>query len=107
MILAGISVGFESAVYTAIVIGAAVYGAFLLSGSVFVALFAVSRLRDRPVREAAGSRSGFRQLAATLRGMRAYPLTLWFLGAYLLSGAISTLVALSIHYRIRQAEAKA
>ena len=42
VILAGISVGFESAVYTAIVIGAAVYGAFLLSGSVFVALFAVA-----------------------------------------------------------------
>jgi K(+)-stimulated pyrophosphate-energized sodium pump len=42
VILAGISVGFESAVYTALVIGAAVYGAFLLSGSVFVALFAVA-----------------------------------------------------------------
>ncbi len=42
VILAGVSVGFESAVYTAVVIGAAVYGAFLLSGSVFVALFAVA-----------------------------------------------------------------
>jgi K(+)-stimulated pyrophosphate-energized sodium pump len=42
VILAGISVGFESAVYTAIVIGAAVYGAFLLSGSVFVSLFAIA-----------------------------------------------------------------
>jgi K(+)-stimulated pyrophosphate-energized sodium pump len=42
VILSGISVGFESAVYTAIVIGAAVYGAFLLSGSLFVALFAVA-----------------------------------------------------------------
>jgi K(+)-stimulated pyrophosphate-energized sodium pump len=42
VILSGISVGFESAVYTAIVIGAAVYGAFLLSGSVFVALFCVA-----------------------------------------------------------------
>ncbi|MFC0546698.1 sodium-translocating pyrophosphatase [Kutzneria chonburiensis] len=42
VILSGISVGFESAVYTAIVIGAAVYGAFLLSGSVAVALFAVA-----------------------------------------------------------------
>jgi K(+)-stimulated pyrophosphate-energized sodium pump len=42
VILSGISVGFESAVYTAIVIGAAVYGAFLLSGSIFVALFAVA-----------------------------------------------------------------
>ena len=42
VILGGISVGFESAVYTAIVIAAAVYGAFLLSGSIIVALFAVA-----------------------------------------------------------------
>ena len=42
VILSGLSVGFESAVYTAIVIGAAVYGAFLLSGSLFVALFAIA-----------------------------------------------------------------
>jgi K(+)-stimulated pyrophosphate-energized sodium pump len=42
VILSGISVGFESAVYTAVVIGAAVYGAFLLSGSIFVALFAIA-----------------------------------------------------------------
>jgi K(+)-stimulated pyrophosphate-energized sodium pump len=42
VILSGISVGFESAVYTAVVIGAAVYGAFLLSGSLFVSLFAIS-----------------------------------------------------------------
>ncbi|SDH23364.1 K(+)-stimulated pyrophosphate-energized sodium pump [Lentzea fradiae] len=42
VILSGISVGFESAVYTALVIGAAVYGAFLLSGSVVVALFAIA-----------------------------------------------------------------
>ncbi|MFB9906227.1 sodium-translocating pyrophosphatase [Allokutzneria oryzae] len=42
VVLSGISVGFESAVYTALVIGAAVYGAFLLSGSVIVALFAIA-----------------------------------------------------------------
>ncbi|MFL6089003.1 MAG: sodium-translocating pyrophosphatase [Aeromicrobium sp.] len=43
VILAGFSVGFESAVYTAIVISAAVFGAFLLgSGSVIVSLFAVA-----------------------------------------------------------------
>ncbi|MGS0686478.1 sodium-translocating pyrophosphatase [Nakamurella sp. GG22] len=42
VILAGISVGFESAVYTALVIAAAVYGAFLLSGSIIVALFAIA-----------------------------------------------------------------
>ncbi len=42
VILSGISVGFESAVYTALVIAAAVYGAFLLSGSLIVALFAIA-----------------------------------------------------------------
>ncbi len=43
VILSGLSVGFESAVYTAIVIGAAVFGAFLLgAGSITVALFAVA-----------------------------------------------------------------
>src|SRR5690625_943616 len=43
VILSGLSVGFESAVYTAFVIGAAVFGAFLLgSGSVTVSLFAVA-----------------------------------------------------------------
>ncbi|HYP45765.1 MAG TPA: sodium-translocating pyrophosphatase [Propionibacteriaceae bacterium] len=42
VILAGLSVGFESAVYTALVIGAAVYGAFLLGGSGVVGLFAIA-----------------------------------------------------------------
>jgi K(+)-stimulated pyrophosphate-energized sodium pump len=42
VILAGVSVGFESAVYTALVIGAAVYAAFLLSSSITVALFAIA-----------------------------------------------------------------
>ncbi|MCW2785105.1 MAG: V-type H(+)-translocating pyrophosphatase, partial [Marmoricola sp.] len=43
VILAGLSVGFESAVYTTLVIGAAVFGAFLLgSGSLTISLFAVS-----------------------------------------------------------------
>jgi K(+)-stimulated pyrophosphate-energized sodium pump len=43
VILSGLSVGFESAVYTALVIGAAVFGAFLLGGaSVTVSLFAVA-----------------------------------------------------------------
>ncbi|MDT8910932.1 sodium-translocating pyrophosphatase [Amycolatopsis sp. PS_44_ISF1] len=40
VILSGISVGFESAVYTALVIAAAVFGAFLLGGG--IALFAVA-----------------------------------------------------------------
>ncbi len=43
VILAGISIGFESAVYTALVISAAVFGAFTLAtGSITVALFAVA-----------------------------------------------------------------
>jgi K(+)-stimulated pyrophosphate-energized sodium pump len=43
VILAGISVGLESAVYSAIVIGAGVYGAFLLGGgSITLSLFAVA-----------------------------------------------------------------
>jgi K(+)-stimulated pyrophosphate-energized sodium pump len=43
VILSGISVGFESAVYTAIVIGAAVFGAALLAGAGGIfALFAVA-----------------------------------------------------------------
>ncbi len=43
VILSGLSVGFESAVYTTLVIGAAVFGAFLIGGgSIAVALFAVA-----------------------------------------------------------------
>ena len=43
VILSGLSVGFESAVYTTLVIGAAVFGAYLLGGGVLaVALFAVA-----------------------------------------------------------------
>ncbi|HYN92585.1 MAG TPA: sodium-translocating pyrophosphatase, partial [Pilimelia sp.] len=43
VILAGISVGLESAVYSALLVGAAVFGAFLLGGSsITVSLFAVA-----------------------------------------------------------------
>ena len=42
VILAGISVGFESAVYTALVISAAVFGAYLIGFNAGVALFAVA-----------------------------------------------------------------
>jgi K(+)-stimulated pyrophosphate-energized sodium pump len=43
VVLAGISIGFESAVYTALVISGAVFAAFILGGaSVTVALFAVA-----------------------------------------------------------------
>ncbi|SEP64092.1 sodium-translocating pyrophosphatase [Microlunatus flavus] len=42
VVLSGISLGLESAVYTALVIGAAVYGAFLVGGSGVVGLFAIA-----------------------------------------------------------------
>lgn len=43
VILSGLAVGFESAVYTTLVIGAAVFGAFLLGGAtLIVSLFAVA-----------------------------------------------------------------
>ena len=43
VILSGVSVGFESAVYSALVIAAGVYGAFLLGGgSILLSLFAVA-----------------------------------------------------------------
>src|SRR5687768_16208526 len=64
-------------------------------------VFTVSRLRNRPVRDrdAVRSRSGFRQLATTLREMRAFPLTLWFLGAYLLfNDGVQTVISLSATY---------
>src|SRR6056297_3209793 len=43
VILSGVSLGLESAVYTALVIGAAVYGAFLLgAGTILLSLFAIA-----------------------------------------------------------------
>ena len=43
VVLAGISIGLESAVYSAVLIGLSVYGAFLLGGSsIMLALFAVA-----------------------------------------------------------------
>jgi UMF1 family MFS transporter len=68
-------------------------------------VFTVSRLRNRPVRDADAvrSRSGFRQLVTTLREMRAFPLTLWFLGAYLLfNDGVQTVIALSATYAIEE-----
>jgi MFS-type transporter involved in bile tolerance (Atg22 family) len=68
------------------------------------AVFTVSRLRNRPVRASAvRSGSGFRQLAATLREMRAFPLTLWFLGAYLLfNDGVQTVISLSATYAVEE-----
>ena len=63
-------------------------------------VFTVSRLRNRPVAVSQGrTGSGFRQLAATLAEMRAFPLTLWFLGAYLLfNDGVQTVISLSAVY---------
>ncbi|MGY1696130.1 MULTISPECIES: MFS transporter [unclassified Geodermatophilus] len=64
-------------------------------------LVTVSLLRDRPPVSGHGGAapSGFRQLWATLRGMRAFPLTLWFLGAYLLfNDGVQTVISLSATY---------
>ncbi|SDY64491.1 MFS transporter, UMF1 family [Geodermatophilus africanus] len=63
-------------------------------------VFTVSRLRNRPVRDTPDRpRSGFRQLATTMREMRAFPLTLWFLGAYLLfNDGVQTVISLSATY---------
>ena len=63
-------------------------------------VFTVSRLRNRPV-AASATRTGssFRQLATTFREMRAFPLTLWFLGAYLLfNDGVQTVISLSAVY---------
>ena len=69
-------------------------------------VFTVSRLRNRPVRASiARSGSGFRQLATTLRELRAFPLTLWFLGAYLLfNDGVQTVISLSATYATEELE---
>ena len=54
--------------------------------------------RGRPRRSGALS-GGFRQLGATLRDLRRYPLTLWFLGAYLLfNDGVQTIIGVSAQY---------
>jgi UMF1 family MFS transporter len=81
----------------------------LASAGVWWALFAavaVARLRNRPPRDldpaaarAGALAGGFRQLGATLRHMRAYPLTLWFLAAFLLyNDGVQTVISVSAQY---------
>jgi len=73
----------------------------LLSAGVWWAAFTslpLARLRNRPATagQARGSAllDGFRQLGHTIRELRAYPLTLLFLGAYLLyNDGIQTVIA--------------
>lgn len=81
----------------------------LSSAGVWWALFgalSLARLRDRPPRnlDPAAARAGavvggFRQLRATLRHMRAYPLTLWFLAAFLLyNDGVQTVIGVSAQF---------
>jgi UMF1 family MFS transporter len=65
------------------------------------------RLRNRPPLEGAGTgnpvRVGFRQLARTLRELRGYPLTLGFLGAYLIyNDGIQTVISQASLYGTRE-----
>lgn len=70
-------------------------------------LVPLARLRDRP-REpgaAAPAAGSFRQLADTLRSLRAFPQTLLFLAAYLLfNDGIQTIIGLSAQYGDRELE---
>jgi UMF1 family MFS transporter len=81
----------------------------LASAGVWWAIFgalAIARLRNRPPRDldpgaarAGALAGGFRQLWATLRHMRAYPLTLWFLAAFLLyNDGVQTVISVSAQY---------
>jgi UMF1 family MFS transporter len=65
----------------------------------------VALLRNRPPRDAdaltggRGLTGGFRQLGHTLRDLRNYPLTLWFLAAYLLfNDGVQTVIGVSAQY---------
>ncbi|MCW2579044.1 MAG: yxiO, partial [Blastococcus sp.] len=72
----------------------------------------VTLLRNRKPRhvEPAGPRAGaftgsFRQLGATLRDMRRYRLTLWFLAAYLLyNDGVQTIIGVSAQYGAEELE---
>jgi UMF1 family MFS transporter len=61
-----------------------------------------SPVAGRPAGALAG---GFRQLGTTLRDLRRYPLTLWFLGAYLLfNDGVQTIIGVSAQYGKEQLE---
>ena len=74
---------------------------------VSVTLLRNRRPRDvAPVTSRAGALSGgFRQLGETLRDLRRYPLTLWFLAAYLLfNDGVQTIIGVSAQYGAEQLE---
>jgi UMF1 family MFS transporter len=78
----------------------------IVSAGVWWAAFTLAPLRwmrEHPPADAVPGGNvfidGFRQLASTMRGMRAYPLTLFFLLAYLIyNDGIQTVIALSAQY---------
>ncbi|CAM5327145.1 K(+)-insensitive pyrophosphate-energized proton pump OS=Streptomyces antimycoticus OX=68175 GN=hppA PE=3 SV=1 [Streptomyces antimycoticus] len=77
VVLSGISLGLESAVYSAVLIGLSVYGAFLLGGtSIMLALFAVALAGHRPAHHGRSNRrdghlrSGLRQRPGHRRDVR-------------------------------------
>ncbi|GAA3052386.1 hypothetical protein GCM10020000_37360 [Streptomyces olivoverticillatus] len=77
VVLSGISIGLESAVYSAVLIALGVYGAFLLGGtSIMLALFAVALARHRSAddrgrdRRHGHLRAGLRQRAGHRRDVR-------------------------------------
>lgn len=86
--------------------GEAVRAAFLMSG-IWWAAFTIIPLvritqRNRPPRELAGKPvllAGFVELGQTIRGAIAFPLTLWFLGAYLVyNDGVATVINVSAQY---------
>jgi UMF1 family MFS transporter len=74
------------------------------AGFTVVSVSLLRNRRPRHVDAGAGRASSalggsFRQLAGTLRDMRGYPLTLWFLAAYLLyNDGVQTIIAVSAQY---------
>jgi UMF1 family MFS transporter len=81
------------------------------AGFTVVSVTLLRNRRPRDVEPVAAGRSagalagGFRQLGATLRDMRRYRLTLWFLGAYLLfNDGVQTIIGVSAQYGKEQLE---
>ncbi|TFV85848.1 MFS transporter [Blastococcus sp. CT_GayMR16] len=81
------------------------------AGFTVVSVTLLRNRRPRDVEPVAGGRSagalagGFRQLGATLRDLRRYRLTLWFLAAYLLfNDGVQTVIGVSAQYGKEQLE---
>ncbi|HEX2075595.1 MAG TPA: MFS transporter [Geodermatophilus sp.] len=78
------------------------------AGFTVVSVSLLRNRRPRVVEPGAGASAGalsggFRQLGATLRDLRRYPLTLWFLGAYLLfNDGVQTIIGVSAQYGAEQ-----